>query len=51
MWEVLNPMAKKEVPDHVGMILDGNRRFSRRLMLEPWKGHEFGAEKVEKLLT
>jgi len=36
-------------PAHIGIILDGNRRFAKRLMLEPWKGHEFGAEKVEKL--
>jgi tritrans,polycis-undecaprenyl-diphosphate synthase [geranylgeranyl-diphosphate specific] len=37
-------------PKHVAIILDGNRRFAKRLMLEPWKGHEYGAEKVEKLL-
>lgn len=37
-------------PNHVAIILDGNRRFAKRLMLEPWKGHELGAEKVEKLL-
>ncbi|VVB77782.1 Tritrans,polycis-undecaprenyl-diphosphate synthase (GGDP specific) [uncultured archaeon] len=37
-------------PYHVAIILDGNRRFAKRLMLEPWKGHEYGAEKVEKLL-
>jgi tritrans,polycis-undecaprenyl-diphosphate synthase [geranylgeranyl-diphosphate specific] len=35
---------------HIGIILDGNRRFAKRLMLEPWKGHEYGAGKVEKLL-
>lgn len=34
---------------HVGIILDGNRRFAKRLMKQPWKGHEYGAEKVEKL--
>lgn len=38
------------VPKHVAIILDGNRRFARRLMAKPWKGHEWGAEKVEKLL-
>jgi len=38
-------------PKHIGIVLDGNRRFAKRLMKEPWKGHEFGAEKVEKLLS
>lgn len=37
------------VPKHIGIILDGNRRFAKRLMLKPWKGHEWGAKKVEKL--
>jgi tritrans,polycis-undecaprenyl-diphosphate synthase [geranylgeranyl-diphosphate specific] len=37
-------------PKHVAIILDGNRRFAKRLMLEPWKGHEYGFEKVEKIL-
>lgn len=36
-------------PEHVGLIIDGNRRFAKRLMKQPWKGHEYGAEKVEKL--
>ena len=31
---------------HVGIILDGNRRFSKRLMQEPWKGHEYGAKSL-----
>ncbi len=39
----------KQIPKHVGIILDGNRRFAKKLMKEPWKGHEFGAEKVSKL--
>jgi len=38
-------------PKHIAIILDGNRRFAKRLMAKPWKGHEFGAEKVEKLLN
>lgn len=37
-------------PEHVAIILDGNRRFAKRLMLEPWKGHEYGFAKVEKIL-
>lgn len=37
-------------PQHVGIILDGNRRFAKRLMKPSWKGHEWGAKKVENLL-
>ena len=42
-------MEKNKVPKHIGIILDGNRRLARRLMLKPYKGHEWGAKKVEKL--
>lgn len=26
--------------------MDGNRRFAKRLMIKPWKGHEWGAQKL-----
>lgn len=42
-------MEEKSV-NHLGVILDGNRRFAKRLMMEPWKGHEYGAGKTRKLL-
>ena len=42
--------SENNIPRHVGIILDGNRRFSKRLMLKPHKGHEWGYEKVKKLL-
>ena len=42
-------MEIEKVPKHVGIILDGNRRFAKRLMIKPWMGHEWGIEKVEKL--
>jgi len=31
---------------HVGIILDGNRRFARYLMKRPWEGHRIGLEKA-----
>lgn len=34
---------------HLAIIIDGNRRFAKRLMLEPWKGHEYGKKKIEAL--
>src|SRR3989344_2319698 len=43
-------MMESQNPRHIAIILDGNRRFAKRLMLEPWKGHEFGRKKVEELL-
>ena len=41
-------MASK-VPKHIAIILDGNRRYAKKLGLQPWKGHEFGLRKLEKL--
>ena len=38
------------VPKHVGLIMDGNRRFAKRLMLKPWQGHEWGARKIKEVL-
>lgn len=43
-------MKDSKVPKHIGIIMDGNRRFARRLMLKPWKGHEYGAKKVQKVM-
>lgn len=42
-------MASK-VPRHIAIILDGNRRYARKIGLKPWKGHEFGVKKLEQLL-
>lgn len=35
---------------HLGVILDGNRRFAKKLLMQPWKGHDWGAKKVRELL-
>jgi len=42
-------MEESKVPKHLGIILDGNRRFARRLMIKPWKGHEWGYKKIKDL--
>ena len=39
-----------KIPKHLGIILDGNRRFAKRLMQNPEKGHEWGYKKVKELL-
>lgn len=35
---------------HVGIIMDGNRRFAKRLMKKPWMGHKWGLEKARDVL-
>ena len=41
---------KRVIPNHVAIIPDGNRRWAKARGLEPWKGHEAGAENTEKLI-
>lgn len=36
-------------PNHIGVILDGNRRWARQHRLKAWQGHTFGANKLEQL--
>ena len=40
----------EKVPRHVGIIMDGNRRFAKKLLMKPWMGHEWGAKKIHNLL-
>lgn len=35
---------------HIGIILDGNRRFAKKNLKNQLGGHEYGAKKVEQLL-
>ena len=37
-------------PEHIAIILDGNRRWANNQELNPWLGHKKGAETVEQLL-
>ncbi len=38
------------IPQHIGIILDGNRRFARELMKRPWEGHKIGLKKARQVL-
>jgi len=37
-------------PAHIGIILDGNRRWARNRSLDPSMGHYYGADKTEEVL-
>ncbi|WP_370153195.1 polyprenyl diphosphate synthase [Streptacidiphilus sp. EB129] len=40
------------LPEHVGLIMDGNRRWARQMgMASPSLGHKYGAEHVDDLLS
>ena len=43
-------IGQGRIPRHIGVILDGNRRFARGLGVEVQRGHEFGVQKVHDLL-
>ena len=47
LWHQIRNGAK---PEHIAVILDGNRRWALKHSLNPWMGHRQGAEKVEELL-
>ena len=37
-------------PEHVAIILDGNRRWASHKSLIPWIGHRYGANKIDELM-
>ena len=39
------------LPNHLAVIIDGNRRWARARGLFPWMGHWEGAKKLEKFLN
>ena len=47
LWQQVKSGVK---PEHIAIILDGNRRWATENELNPWLGHEKGAETVELLL-
>jgi tritrans,polycis-undecaprenyl-diphosphate synthase [geranylgeranyl-diphosphate specific] len=48
LWHQVKNGEKLE---HIAIILDGNRRWASENDLNPWLGHEKGAETVEQLLN
>ncbi len=49
-WWLHRQIDIKKAPTHVGLILDGNRRYARERKLPPWYGHRDGAERIIEVL-
>lgn len=39
----------KNLPNHIAIIPDGNRRWARKHGINPWQGHEEGAKRFEEV--
>lgn len=39
-----------QIPEHVGVIIDGNRRWAHARGLKPWEGHKIGRQVAEDFL-
>jgi len=49
-YKLIEEIKQYPVPNHVAVIMDGNRRFAKSLGLTPKAGHFFGKDKIEDVL-
>ncbi|MFH1582140.1 MAG: polyprenyl diphosphate synthase, partial [bacterium] len=45
----MHSTRKENIPSHVGIIMDGNRRWAKERRLPPLEGHRRGYDKVKKV--
>ncbi|HOC77619.1 MAG TPA: polyprenyl diphosphate synthase [Methanofastidiosum sp.] len=48
--KLIDEIKSEKVPGHIGIIMDGNRRFATSKGLPVYMGHEMGMKKAEELL-
>ncbi|MGB9729941.1 MAG: polyprenyl diphosphate synthase [Thermoprotei archaeon] len=49
IW-LYNQIKKGTIPQHIAVIMDGNRRWAKKRGLFPWLGHKYGAKKAREFL-
>jgi tritrans,polycis-undecaprenyl-diphosphate synthase [geranylgeranyl-diphosphate specific] len=49
-YKLTEEIKQYPVPEHVAIIMDGNRRFAKSFGLSPKAGHFFGRDKIEDVL-
>jgi tritrans,polycis-undecaprenyl-diphosphate synthase [geranylgeranyl-diphosphate specific] len=48
--KLIEQIKENPIPEHVAIIMDGNRRFAKEFGLSPDSGHLFGRDKIEEVL-
>jgi tritrans,polycis-undecaprenyl-diphosphate synthase [geranylgeranyl-diphosphate specific] len=48
--KLLRDILSRSVPKHIGIIMDGNRRFALDLGIDPIVGHAMGKDKLREVL-
>ena len=48
--KLIKEVKKGPIPNHVAIIMDGNRRYAKKKGLPPHLGHAFGSKKAEQVL-
>jgi len=46
---MINSEESLNIPNHIGFIMDGNRRWAKERSLLPMKGHEAGVDALERV--
>jgi|Deesub1362A_J573_1020465.scaffolds.fasta_scaffold00512_10 tritrans,polycis-undecaprenyl-diphosphate synthase [geranylgeranyl-diphosphate specific] len=49
--KLTSEVMRNGMPGHIAIIMDGNRRYARRMGLPPRVGHYFGSRKAEEVLN
>jgi tritrans,polycis-undecaprenyl-diphosphate synthase [geranylgeranyl-diphosphate specific] len=47
---LIDEIKKGDIPHHIGIIMDGNRRFAKETGMLTFEGHQKGSQKLEEIL-
>lgn len=50
-YSLAREVHRQPVPQHIAIIMDGNRRFARRIGASVEKGHSYGADSTERVIS
>ncbi|HHF55618.1 MAG TPA: isoprenyl transferase [Thermoplasmatales archaeon] len=48
--KLMEEVKKNPLPNHIAIIMDGNRRYAVQQGMPPYKGHELGKDKLKDVL-